>query len=74
MTTIIVSVIPLAVFCSVCSLVMLTGGDTLISLIYFLLTVLAGMVGMVAVYSLLILVVARLEHLLDLDVYHKKAV
>ena len=73
-TTIIVSVIPLAVFCSVCSLVMLTGGDTLISLIYFLLTVLAGMVGMVAVYSLLILVVARLEHLLDLDVYHKKVV
>ncbi|OUN24181.1 hypothetical protein B5G34_03630 [Flavonifractor sp. An82] len=68
-TTIIVSVIPLAVFCSVCSLVMLTGGDTLISLIYFLLTVLAGMVGMVAVYSLLILVVARLNPLIFLKKY-----
>lgn len=68
-TTIIVSVIPLAVFCSVCSLVMLTGGDTLISLIYFLITVLAGMVGMVAVYSLLILVVARLNPLIFLKKY-----
>lgn len=68
-TTIIVSVIPLAVFCSVCSLVMLTGGDTLVSLIYFLVTVLAGMAGMVVVYSLLILVVARLNPLIFLKKY-----
>lgn len=68
-TTIIVSVIPLAVFCSVCSLVMLTGGDTLVSLIYFLVTVLAGMAGMVLVYSLLILVVARLNPLIFLKKY-----
>lgn len=68
-TTIIVSVIPLAVFCSMCSLVMLTGGDTLVSLSYFLITVLAGMAGMVVVYCLLILVVARLDPLIFLKKY-----
>ena len=65
-TTIIVSVIPLAVFCSICSLVMLTGTDTLLSLLYFLLTVVAGMAGMIVVYCLIILIVARLDPLVFL--------
>ncbi len=60
-TTIIVGFIPLAVFCSVCSLVMLTGGETLVSLVGFLASVLLGMACMVALYCLLILGMARLD-------------
>lgn len=68
-TTIIVSVIPLAVFCSICSLVMLTGGDTLVSLLYFMLTVLMGMAGMIAVYCLFIVLFGRLNPLIFLRKY-----
>lgn len=60
-TTIIVGFIPLAVFCSVCSLVMLTGGQTLASLVGFLASVLLGMACMVALYCLLLLAVGRLD-------------
>ena len=60
-TIIIVGFIPVAVFCSICSPVMLTGGDTLVSLLYFMAAVLVGMAAMMAVYCLLILVVGHLN-------------
>ncbi len=68
-TTIIVGFIPVAVFCSICSLVMLTGGDTLVSLLYFMAAVLLGMAAMMTVYCLLILVVGRLNPLTFLRKY-----
>ena len=68
-TIIIVGFIPVAVFCSICSLVMLTGGDTLVSLLYFMAAVLVGMAAMMAVYCLLILVVGHLNPLTFLRKY-----
>lgn len=68
-TIIIVGFIPVAVFCSICSPVMLTGGDTLVSLLYFMAAVLVGMAAMMAVYCLLILVVGHLNPLTFLRKY-----
>ena len=68
-TIIIVGFIPVAVFCSICSPVMLTGGDTLVSLLYFMAAVLVGMAAMMVVYCLLILVVGHLNPLTFLRKY-----
>lgn len=54
-TTLIIKFVPLAVFCSVISLILQTGTDTLLSLLGLMGTVIAGMACMIAVYCLLIL-------------------
>lgn len=62
-TTLIINVIPLAVFCSMTSLVLTTGTDTLISLMGLAGTFLAALVGMITVYCLLILLLGRVSPL-----------
>ncbi|MDO4340895.1 MAG: dicarboxylate/amino acid:cation symporter [Eubacteriales bacterium] len=60
-TTIIVKVIPLAVLCSMTSMVMTTGVETLYSILSFFGTFLLGMLMMLGVYCLLVLLIARLN-------------
>lgn len=54
-TTIIIQVIPIAVFCSITSLILTTGADTLLSLLGMMGTVVLGMFLMVLVYAALVL-------------------
>lgn len=68
-TTLIIKFVPLAVFCSVISLILQTGTDTLLSLLGLMGTVIAGMACMIAVYCLLILVIARVNPLIFLRKY-----
>lgn len=60
-TTIIVKVIPLAVLCSMTSLVMLTGFDMLISIMSFTLTFIVALIVMMCVYLVLTLIIARVN-------------
>ncbi|MCD8104627.1 MAG: dicarboxylate/amino acid:cation symporter [Lachnospiraceae bacterium] len=62
-TTLIVKVIPLAVLCSMTSLVMLTGNDTLLAIAGFFGTFIAALAVMVCIYALLVLVIGRLNPL-----------
>jgi Na+/H+-dicarboxylate symporter len=68
-TMIIVKVTPLAVFCSMTSLVLTTGTDTLIALIGFVATFILGLICMILVYSLLVLLIARLNPIVFLKKY-----
>lgn len=68
-TTLIVGFIPAAVFCSMTSLVMTTGTDTLVSLLGLVGTVLLGLACMIGVYCLLIFAVGRLNPLVFLKKY-----
>ncbi len=68
-TTLIVGFIPAAVFCSMTSLVMTTGTDTLVSLLGLVGTVLLGLTCMIGVYCLLIFAVGRLNPLVFLKKY-----
>lgn len=68
-TTLIIKFVPLAVFCSVISLILQTGTDTLLSLLGLMGAVIAGMACMIAVYCLLILVIARVNPLIFLRKY-----
>jgi Na+/H+-dicarboxylate symporter len=60
-TTVIVKAIPLAVLCSMTSLVMTTGNETLLSIMGFVGTFVLALVAMLGVYSLLVLILARLD-------------
>ena len=62
-TTLIVKVIPLAVLCSMTSLVMLTGTDMLLSIMSYVGTFLVALVAMLCVYSLLLLLFGKLNPL-----------
>ena len=62
-TTLIVKVIPLAVLCSMTSLVMLTGTDMLLSIMSYVGTFLVALVAMLCVYSLLVLLFGKLNPL-----------
>ncbi|MCD7868555.1 MAG: dicarboxylate/amino acid:cation symporter [Clostridiales bacterium] len=62
-TTIIVRVIPVAVLCSMTSLVMSTGNDTLLAIAGFFGTFVAALAVMVCIYALLVLVIGRLNPL-----------
>lgn len=62
-TTLIVKVIPLAVLCSMTSLVMTTGVDTLLSIMSYVGTFVLGLAGMIGVYCLLVLLFGRLNPL-----------
>ncbi len=68
-TTLIIKVVPLAVFCSVTALMLQAGADTLLSLVGLMGTVVVGMAAMVALYCLLILVIARINPLTFLKKY-----
>lgn len=63
-TTIIVKIIPLAVLCSMTSLVMLTGTEMLISIMSFALTFVLALAVMMGVYCLLVLLIGRLNPLI----------
>lgn len=63
-TTIIVKVIPLAVLCSMTSLVMLTGTEMLLSIMSFVGTFLLALLAMVGVYCLLVLFIGKLNPLI----------
>jgi Na+/H+-dicarboxylate symporter len=65
-TTLIVKFIPLAVLCSMTSLVMTTGNDTLLAIISFVGTFILALAMMLCVYCLLVVIFARLNpiHLL----------
>jgi Na+/H+-dicarboxylate symporter len=60
-TTIIVKVIPLAVLCSMTSLVMTTGNEMLLAIMSFVGTFVLALILMLGVYCLLVLVLARLN-------------
>ncbi|MGN0483861.1 MAG: cation:dicarboxylate symporter family transporter [Lachnospiraceae bacterium] len=62
-TTLIVKVIPLAVLCSITSLVMLTGTDMLAAIMSFVGTFLLALAVMVCVYCILVLIIGRLNPL-----------
>ena len=62
-TTLIVKVIPLAVLCSMTSLVMLTGTDMLLSIMSYVGTFLVALVAMLCVYSVLVLLFGKLNPL-----------
>ncbi|MCD8085213.1 MAG: dicarboxylate/amino acid:cation symporter [Clostridiales bacterium] len=62
-TTMIVKVIPLAVLCSMTSLVMTTGNDTLLAIAGFFGTFVVALAAMVCIYALLVLVIGRLNPL-----------
>ncbi len=54
-TTIIISTMPVAIFCSICSMLLKTGLDALVSVLSVFGVFLFGLVGMMLVYCLLIL-------------------
>lgn len=60
-TTIIVKAIPLAVLCSMTSLIMTTGTDMLLSIAGFVGTFILALLVMICVYCILVLVIARLN-------------
>lgn len=62
-TTLIVKFIPLAVLCSMTSLIMLTGNDTLLAILGFFGTFIAALAVMVCIYALLVLIIGRLNPL-----------
>lgn len=62
-TTLIVKIIPLAVLCSMTSLVMLTGTDMLLSIMSFAGTFVLALAVMLGVYCLLVLLIGRLNPL-----------
>lgn len=68
-TVIIVKATPLAVFCSMTSLVLTTGASTLVSLLGFVLTFLLGLACMITVYAVLVLLIARLNPIVFLKKY-----
>ena len=61
--------IPLAVFCSITSLVIKTGPETLMSLLGMIGVFVCGLVCMILVYMLLILIVGKLDPLVFLKKY-----
>ncbi len=65
----IIHFMPLAVFCSVCSMILDTGTKTIISLCGIFATFLLGLVCMMAVYCIIILVTAKLSPLPFLKKY-----
>jgi Na+/H+-dicarboxylate symporter len=60
-TTIIVKFIPIAVLCSMTSLVMTTGNETLLAIISFVGTFILSLAIMLGVYCLLVIIFARLN-------------
>lgn len=60
-TTLIVQIIPLAVLCSMTSLVMLTGTDMLLSIMSFTGTFILALAAMLGVYCLLVLCIGKLN-------------
>lgn len=60
-TTIIISFMPFAVFCSILSMMLTTGAKTLLSVLGMLGTFLVGLVCMMAVYCLLLILMGRLN-------------
>lgn len=60
-TTLIVQVIPLAVLCSMTSLVMMTGTDMLLTIMSFMGTFILALAVMLGVYCLLVFLIGRLN-------------
>lgn len=65
-TAIIVKIIPLAVLCSMTSLVMTTGIEMIIAIIGYVCTIILSLILMLIVYSLLILIIGRVNPLVML--------
>ena len=53
--------IPLAVFCNMACLVYATGTDVLLSILSYILLCVAGIIGMIIIYNILILIMARIN-------------
>lgn len=68
-TTLIIKLIPVAVFCSMTSLILKTGADTLWALLGLMGTVVTGMICMICIYCIMILVLARINPLVFLKKY-----
>ena len=68
-TNMIIKVMPVVVFCSILSLVLSIGTDTLVSVAGMFGTFLLGLVVMMIVYSLMMILIARINPLLFLRKY-----
>ena len=62
-TTLFIRVLPLAVFCSITSLILTTGFDTILAVLGIFGTFLAGLFGMMCIYCVMILAVGRMNPL-----------
>ena len=60
-TTLIVKIIPLAVLCSMTSLIMLTGAETLLAIMSFFGTFVLALAAMLLLYCALVFIIARLN-------------
>ena len=60
-TTLIIRMMPVAVFCSITSMIITTGFDSILSVLGIVGTFLAGLLGMMCIYCLLILAVGRMN-------------
>ena len=68
-TTLFIKVMPIAVFCSIASMILMMGSRSMLTLLGMLGTFLFGLVCMMAVYCLMMLVLARLNPLPFLKKY-----
>ena len=69
MTNMIIKIMPIVVFCSILSLVLSIGTDTLISVAGMVGTFLLGIIVMMIVYSLMMILIARINPLIFLRKY-----
>lgn len=69
MTTMIIRFMPIAVFCSICSMMIKTGFSLVISVLGIFATFLAGLLCMIIVYCLILAVVARVDPICFLKNY-----
>lgn len=69
MTTMIIRFMPVAVFCSICSMMIKTGFSLVISVLGIFATFLAGLLCMIIVYCLILAVVARVDPICFLKNY-----
>ena len=69
MTTMIIRFMPVAVFCSICSLMIKTGISVVISVLGIFATFLCGLLCMIIVYCMILTIVARVNPILFLKNY-----
>ena len=68
-TTMIIHFMPLAVFCSICSMMISMGIGVILSIFGIFATFIFGLIGMMIVYSILILIIAKISPLPFLKKY-----
>ena len=68
-TVLLVKFMPLAAFCSILSMILQTGAETLLSVLSMVLVFMFGLVAIMAVYCLMLLVLARLNPMIFVRKY-----